>query len=111
MKRLTLCLLLAALPAGAWAQHDHPAAAPAAAAAKQQANDLADGEVKRVDKAAGKITLKHGEIANVHMGPMTMVFGVRPKALLDKVAAGDKVKFRVEEIKGDLVVTAIEKAR
>jgi Cu/Ag efflux protein CusF len=45
------------------------------------------------------------------MGPMTMMFTVKSPALLDKVAAGDKVKFRVEEIKGDYVVTAIEKAK
>jgi len=42
---------------------------------------------------------------------MTMVFGVKSPALLDKVAAGDKVKFRVEEARGDYVVTVIEKAK
>jgi Cu/Ag efflux protein CusF len=44
------------------------------------------------------------------MAPMTMVFGVKSPALLDKVAAGDKVRFRAEEVKGDYVVTMIEKA-
>ena len=76
-----------------------------------RADELTDGEVRKVDKAAGKIILKHGEIRNIDMGPMTMVFNVKSPALLDKVAVGDKVKFRAEIEKGDYVVTAIEKAK
>lgn len=75
------------------------------------AADMADGEVRKVDKAAGKIILKHGEIKSIDMGPMTMVFGVKSPALLDKVAVGDKVRFRAAIEKGDYVVTAIEKAK
>lgn len=100
MKRLSALALALSLTGAALAQ-----------SAGGMARDLADGEVKRVDKPAGRITIRHGEIPNVHMGPMTMVFGVKSKALLDKVAAGDKVRFRVEEVKGDLVVTAIERAK
>lgn len=70
---------------------------------------LTEGEVRKVDKAAGKITLKHGEIRNLDMPPMTMVFGVKDKALLDKLAAGDKVKFAAGQEGGQYVVTAIEK--
>ena len=70
---------------------------------------LTDGEVRKVDKASGKITLKHGEIRNLDMPPMTMVFGVKDKALLDKVKKGDKVKFTADKNKaGDLIVTALE---
>lgn len=76
-----------------------------------QGEEFATGEVRKVDKAAGKIILKHGEIRNIDMGPMTMVFNVKSPALLDKVAVGDKVKFRAEIEKGDYVVTAIEKAK
>lgn len=72
---------------------------------------LADGEVRKIDKAAGKIILKHGEIKSIDMGPMTMVFGVKSPALLDKVAVGDKVKFDAVIEKGDYVVTKIEKAK
>jgi Cu/Ag efflux protein CusF len=73
---------------------------------------LADAEVRKVDKSRGKITLKHGEIANIDMPPMTMVFPVRDKALLDKVKAGDKVKFTAEKDgAGEIVVTAIEVQR
>lgn len=110
MKRLALCIILSTFAALAAAQHAHhePAAAQVAQA---PAKAPSDGEVRKVDKAAGKITIRHGEIPNIGMGPMTMVFGVQSPALLDKVAAGDKVKFRVEEIKGDYVVTMIEKAK
>jgi Cu/Ag efflux protein CusF len=110
MKRLAHFILFSTFAAIAVAQHAHHAPA-AAQLAQAQAKEPSDGEVRKVDKAAGKITIRHGEIPNIHMGPMTMVFGVKSPALLDKVAAGDKVKFRVEEIKGDFVVTMIEKAK
>ena len=70
---------------------------------------LTEGEVRKVDKSNGKITLKHGEIKNLDMPPMTMVFGVRDKALVDKVAAGDKVKFTADKDGSQYIVTAIEK--
>lgn len=70
--------------------------------------EMSDGEVKKIDKAAQKITLKHGELKNLDMPGMTMVFTVKDPALLDKVKAGDKVKFSAEDQGGALVVTAIE---
>ena len=95
--------------------HDHatppPAgSAPAAATASSAANtaDMSDAEVRRVDKGAGKITLRHGEIKHLDMPPMTMVFQVPDPALLDKVKPGDKVKFRAEKAASGYVVTAIE---
>lgn len=80
-------------------------------AASAFAQALADGEVRKVDKAAGKITLKHGEIKNLDMPPMTMVFGVKDKALLDKLKKGDKVRFAADKnAKGEMIVTAVEAA-
>lgn len=111
MKRTLLALVLSGFATVAAAQHQHHQPAPAASSAQAAAADFADGEVRKIDKAAGRIMIKHGEIRNLNMGPMTMMFGVKSPALLDKVAAGDKVKFRVEEVKGDYVVTAIEKAK
>lgn len=71
--------------------------------------ELADGEVRKVDKAIGKITLKHGDIKSLDMPPMTMVFGVKDKSLLDNVKAGDKVKFTADkDATGQLVVTTIQ---
>jgi Cu/Ag efflux protein CusF len=110
MKRIALTLVLSALAVPAAAQHAHHAPA-AGTVAQAAASDMADGEVRKVDKTAGKVIIKHGEIRNLNMAPMTMVFGVKSPALLDKVAVGDKVKFRAEEVKGDYVVTMIEKAK
>ncbi len=67
-----------------------------------------EGEVRKVDKEAGKLTLKHGEIKNLDMPGMTMVFAVSDKALLDTLKPGDKVKFAAISEGGKLIVTAIE---
>jgi Cu(I)/Ag(I) efflux system periplasmic protein CusF len=82
----------------------------AVSALAQTAADMATGEVRKVDKAAGKITLKHGDIKSLDMPAMTMVFQVRDPALLDKVKPGDKVRFSAESRDGAIVVTAIEAA-
>ena len=74
-------------------------------------SDMADGEVRKLDKDAAKVTLKHGEIKSLDMPPMTMVFTAKDKALLDKVKAGDKVKFQAANEGGKLVVTAIDVAQ
>ena len=81
------------------------------AAVSASAADLTDGEVRKVDKEARKITLKHGEIKNLDMPGMTMVFQVDNPALLDKVKAGDKVKFSAAKTGGAYVVTALEAAK
>ena len=80
----------------------------AASAVLAQATAMADGEVRKIDKAQGKITLKHGEIKNLEMPPMTMVFKVKDAALLDQVKQGDKVGFTAEKIGGEYTVTGIE---
>jgi Cu/Ag efflux protein CusF len=79
------------------------------ATALGQGSALTEGEVRKVDKDAKKITLKHGPIQNLDMPAMTMVFQVKDTALLDKVKPGDKVKFRAEKVGGAYQVTRIEK--
>jgi Cu/Ag efflux protein CusF len=74
------------------------------------AQALTDGEVRKIDKAQGKITLKHGAIENMDMPPMTMVFRVRDPKTLETLAVGDKVRFAVDKIDGQYTVTAISKA-
>jgi Cu/Ag efflux protein CusF len=69
---------------------------------------MTTGEVRKINKDANKITLRHGEIKNLEMPPMTMVFRVKDSAMLDKVKAGDKVQFTAEKLGGALTVTAIE---
>ena len=86
---------------------------PAAAAAPAQpeaAADLAEGEVRKVDKDNRKLTIKHGPLKSLDMPGMTMVFGVRDEAVLDQVKTGDKVRFQAEKIDGKFVVTRIEAA-
>jgi Cu/Ag efflux protein CusF len=80
------------------------------AQAGQHAGDLADGEIRKVDKDAGKITIKHGPIRNLDMPGMTMVFQVKERRLLDQVKAGDKVRFSAEKVGGQYTVTRIEAA-
>ena len=70
----------------------------------------ADGEVRRIDKAQAKITLKHGEIKSLDMPPMTMVFRVKDPKWLDGLAVGDKVKFSAAQENGQYVVTGLAKA-
>ena len=83
---------------GAHAQADASAAGP-----------MSPGEVRKVDKSAGKITIKHGPLQNIGMDAMTMVFRVRDAAMLDQVKAGDKIRFIAEEPNGKLTVTKLEK--
>ncbi len=70
--------------------------------------EMTDGVIRKVDKNNNKITIKHGEIRNLDMPGMTMVFQVKHPDLLDKVQAGDKVKFRAEKSGSAFVVTDIQ---
>jgi len=89
-----------------------PSAPPATAAASSPAASAAwtAAEVRRVDRAAGKVTLRHEAIANLDMPPMTMVFRVTETAMLEVLAAGDRVRFTADKIRGEYTVTQIEKA-
>lgn len=70
--------------------------------------EMTDGVIRKVDKNNNKITIKHGEIKNLDMPGMTMVFQVKHPDLIDKVQAGDKVKFRAEKSGSAFVVTDIQ---
>jgi Cu(I)/Ag(I) efflux system protein CusF len=71
----------------------------------------AEGEVRKVDPQTGKITIKHGPLIQLDMPPMTMVFTVMDKTLLDNLQVGDPVSFQVvSEDGGKLVVTDIKPA-
>ena len=79
------------------------------AAAQTSSTDMAEAEIRKVDRDAKKITLKHGPIKNLDMPPMTMVFQVKDAALLDNLKAGDKVRFSADQQQGAYVVTAVQK--
>jgi len=85
----------------------HPPGATTPAPASRPA---AEGEVRRVDKAQGKVTLRHGRIENLDMPPMTMVFTVADPQFLERLKPGDKVRFSAEKINGSYTVTGIEPA-
>jgi len=70
-----------------------------------------DGEVRKVDIETKKITLKHGPIANLGMPAMSMVFRVKDAVFLEKVKAGDKVKFSADKVDGALTITGIQVAQ
>lgn len=69
---------------------------------------MTDGEIRKVDPATRKITIKHGEIRNLDMPAMTMVFQVKDAAMLEQVKAGDRVKFRADKVNGAFTVIKIE---
>jgi Cu/Ag efflux protein CusF len=71
--------------------------------------DMVKGEVVKVDKAAGKVTLKHGPIKKLDMDSMTMVFRVADPAMLDKMKAGDKIEFEADRVNGAITVTKLGK--
>ncbi|MEK8029749.1 copper-binding protein [Ideonella sp. DXS29W] len=71
---------------------------------------LSDGEVRKVDREQGKITLKHGPIASLEMPPMTMVFKVADPKMLDGLKAGDRVRFAADRVNGAITVTAMQPA-
>lgn len=107
---LALCALL--LPAGVLAQanpavpaNQASAAASATPAAKA---DMAQAEVRRIDREQGKITLRHGPIANLDMPAMTMVFRVTDTTWLDRLKVGDRLRFAAQKQGGVYTVTAIE---
>jgi Cu(I)/Ag(I) efflux system protein CusF len=81
------------------------------AGAAWAASHMTEGEVRKVDKDNKKITLKHGEIKNLDMPGMTMVFRVKDPAMLDKVKAGDQVRFAADKVEGGYVVTELEAAK
>lgn len=103
-------IAFAAMMALPFAAQAHPgdethAAAPATTAAPAA---LAAGEVKKVDKEAGKLTIKHAPLVNLDMPAMTMAFRVKDAAMLDAVKPGDKINFAAERVNGMVTITRIE---
>jgi len=86
-------------------------AASSAWATSHDADALFEGEVRRVDKEARKITIRHGPMPSLDMPAHTMVFQVKDPAMVEQVKVGDKVKFSAEKLGGAFTVTRIEAAR
>jgi Cu(I)/Ag(I) efflux system periplasmic protein CusF len=111
MKIITTALLTALIGLGAIAQTANVSTgAPTASVATSVAvKDMVEAEVRKVDKDAKKVTLKHGPIKNLDMPGMTMVFQVRDTALFDKLVVGEKIMFTAEQLQGAFVMTGAEK--
>ena len=69
------------------------------------------GEVRKVDRDAGKVTIKHGPIENLGMPAMTMVFRVKDLAMLDQMKEGDKIGFSADKVNGAITVIKVEPAK
>ena len=107
MKRSTALLaaaLIAAAPAFAVSEH-HAATEQKSDAQSTAADTMAEGEVKKVDKGAGKVTIKHGPLVSLDMPAMTMVFRVKDASMLDHLKVGENIRFKAEKVGGNLTVT------
>ena len=104
-------MLIAALATPVYAQQQAADHAGHHAVQTATAASLTDGEIRKVDKDAKKLTIRHGPIKNLDMPPMTMVFQVKDPAMLDKVNTGDKIRFSADKIGGAYTVTGIEMAK
>jgi Cu(I)/Ag(I) efflux system protein CusF len=76
----------------------------------QSSTGSGEGEVRRIDKAAGKITLRHGPLQGLDMPAMTMVFQAKDPALLDRLKVGDRVRFTVMREGGAFSIESAEPA-
>lgn len=104
---ILLISLLLAFPAWADKGHEHHAGMGHAATVA----GMAEGEVRRVDRVQGRLTLRHGPIEALGMPPMTMVFRVQDPALLEGLQPGDRVRFEAQRIDGAYTVIRLEKNR
>ena len=113
MKNIKSVLIVATLLAGTSVSYaaSHAAAPSATASAAASALPMVSAEVRKVDLENKKINLKHGEIKNLDMPGMTMVFQVKNIAMLENIKAGDKVMFTADKVDGAFMVMSIEKAK
>jgi Cu(I)/Ag(I) efflux system periplasmic protein CusF len=101
---------MGAFVAPAFAVNDMPGMEMSGKSAASSNSALTDAEVKKVDAAAGMVTLKHGALENIGMPAMTMAFKAKDAAMLKQIHEGDKVKVRVENINGTLTIVKLVKS-
>ena len=110
--RSTALVILLGLPAGGAAlaqthHHDSGHAGSATASTTRQA----DGTIRKVDTATGKLTITHGPLEGLGMPSMTMAFRVAERAMLESVKVGDKIRFVPAQAGGELTVISLEVIR
>jgi Cu(I)/Ag(I) efflux system protein CusF len=117
LSKFTLAVAFTLSSGMAWADGadhavHHPASSDAAQATATSASastEMSEGVIRKVDTEQKKITIRHGDLKNLDMPPMTMVFQVADPAFVEQVNVGDEVRFVAEKIGGKFTVTRIEK--
>ena len=84
------------------------AAAIALGATVAAAQEYTAGEVTKIDAAQKKLTIKHGELANLDMPAMTMVFVVAEDSMIEEVKVGQNIEFTADRVNGRITVTDIK---
>jgi Cu(I)/Ag(I) efflux system periplasmic protein CusF len=102
----TFSLSAAGLALANDAHHGH-GSEPAA----QATTAMTAGEIRKIDKAAGKMTIKHGPLANLGMPSMTMAFRVIDPGMLDQAKPGESIRFEAGKVNGALTVMKLETVR
>ena len=90
------------------AETDHDAHHSDQPTIETPAANMSEGEVKKIDRGQGKVTIKHGELRNLGMPAMTMNFHVKDLTMLDQLKPGQKIKFIAENVNGALTVIKVE---
>jgi Cu/Ag efflux protein CusF len=108
-----LAVLIGLLPATVMSANEHDAHAGHMANQTNAANEspMSEGVVKKVDKAAGKVTIAHGPLVNLKMPAMTMVFRVKEAAWIDQMQTDVKIRFLADTINGSLTIVRFELAK
>lgn len=111
MKTMIALIAALSLSGAALAQVSPAGHRPTELKVVQAPSPLSEGEVRKINKDAQKMTIKHGPLLNLDMPGMTMVFRVKDPAMLDQVKPGDKIKFTADKIGGAYTVITLETAK
>lgn len=66
-----------------------------------------DATIKKVDGTKATVTLAHGALSN-GMPAMTMTYRVKDPAWLEKMVAGQKIRFAAESVDGGMTMVRFE---
>lgn len=105
---LALSLMAAAIPSMA-AHHGGSPPSRQSGGTQDSASEFVNAEVRKIDKAGGKLTLKHEALRKFDMAGMTMAFRVTEPAMFDGLTVGDRVRFVPDKRNGQFVIIRIER--
>ena len=106
-----LIVLALLATSGVHAGNDHAGHSAMQHGAASVPMQMVEGQVKKVDKSGGKVTLSHGPLENLNMPAMTMAFGVKNASWLDQMKSGDKIRFMAENVNGAITVVHFEASK